>query len=66
MESKDQWIFNRNWKVGKPFHTNQVIPKTESKKTEFKWKNKTYTQKKMNKTDKGPERQTDRQRKHTH
>lgn len=28
MESKDQWIFNRNWKVGKPFRTNQVIPKT--------------------------------------
>ena len=48
MESKDQWIFNRNWKVGKPFHTNQVIPKTESRKTEFKWKNKTYTQKRMN------------------
>ena len=48
MESKDQWIFNRNWKVGKPFRTNQVIPKTESRKTEFKWKNKTYTQKKMN------------------
>lgn len=46
MGSKDEWIFNSDWKVGKPFHTNQVISKTESKKTEFKWKNKTYTQKK--------------------
>ena len=46
MGSKDEWIFNSDWKVGKPFHTNQVISKTESKKTEFKRKNKTYTQKK--------------------
>ena len=33
MVSKDEWIFNRDWKVGKPFHTNQVIPKAESNKT---------------------------------